>query len=372
MKRSVFFFVLVFILVVVYSASAETTVRHYIPEAEATVEIPIGIVCVSRDADETNTFFQIGSMDYSTVHQYMLDNNMFLYGMTTDFSGEFALGMIEYSGEDFGDMDEFSLSIIRNQLKQTYESQGAKNVTVNMYEGSEKKAVRIHYSVPSSEMNQFVVFYYISNGTKMILIRFVSFFNDISDSQEKMIQSIIDTAVWGKQQYSAEPKGQTDQGIYTDYETGLTFSVPSDWSEVKFVAVEEGKKVKYRIGTSNVWVLYEGDDLWDDVVENYGELIDSLHVTREDFGNNMLSTEFIANMLGCNEKNISMKTIAGQEYYCLDNSIAVDSGLFSMEAQNIIYICVRDAYMYWFQLSGIGISEYANDFNLFMESITYP
>ena len=372
MKKIIFIVLLVAALFAAGCALAETTVKHYIPEGEFSVEIPIDILCVSRDADETNSFYQIGSYDYTTMHQYMLDNNMYLYGITTDHRAEFALGMIDYTGDDFRETDQLTLQLIKNQLKETYTAQGVSDVTADIYEGSEKTAMCIRYSIPSPELDQYVEFYYITHGSKMVLIRFISFFDPISDTQEKMIRNIIETAEWEKKDYLAEPRGETEQGIYTDFETGLTFAVPSGWSEVKFVAAEAGKKVKYRIGTDNVWVLYEGGDLWDLVAEDSGSLIESAGITRKDVGNNLLSREMIAKMLGCSESEVSMKTVGGQEYYCMNSTASVTSGVLSVDAQNIVYICVRDAYMYWFQLSGMNIGKYENDFNRFMETIVYP
>ncbi len=372
MKKVVFCSLLLLVFLFVYTANAEITVRHYIPEGEFSLKIPISILCIEQNADETNGFFQNEFFDYATLHQYMLDNNIYLYGMTTDFLAEFAVRIDDYYIEDFEHVDNYSLMMVENLLKSTYVSMGASNVTSDIYEGSTKKAVRIRYLLPSDEIDQYVEFYFFTHKNKIVMIRFISFFNPISEIQEKMIQDIIETAVWEKEDLIPGEKGATDQGIYTDYETGVSFSVPSNWNEVRFVSTGEGKKVKYRIGTDNVWVLYESGDFWDFAVDYYGPLTDIGVITRKDIGNDMLSIEQVAATLGCNESDITMQTINGQEYYCMNTSFPVSSGLFSGEAQNILYICVKDAYIYWFQLSGTDIGKYENDFIKFMETVVYP
>ena len=47
---------------------------NYIPEGEVTFKLPIDILCISRDSDDTNSFFQIPGFDYETTHQYLIDN----------------------------------------------------------------------------------------------------------------------------------------------------------------------------------------------------------------------------------------------------------------------------------------------------------
>ncbi len=372
MKKSIFMILLVLALFAAGCALAETTVRHYIPEAEVTFEIPIDLMCVTRDADKTNTFFQIPGFDYETTHQYLINNSCYLYGMTTDYMGEFAVLITDFPDGDLDAMSDSEFTDTMNELKTGFQSQGMKDVKCQKYQGSGKKAILMHYTLASAQMNQYVEFYWMTHRSKLLMIRFISFYNPISAKQEKMIRDIVGTAEWGKKNYSSEPKGKTEQGIYTDFETGLTFFVPSGWSEVKFVAAEEGKKVKYRIGSDNVWVLYEGEDLWSVVTDSYGSLVESAGITRKEIGNDLLSKELIANMLGCRQSDVSMKTVGGQEYYCMNSTESVSSGVLSLEAQNIVYICVRDAYMYWFQLSGMDIGKYENEFIRFMGTIVYP
>ena len=148
--------------------------------------------------------------------------------------------------------------------------------------------------------------------------------------------------------------------------------VPSGWSEVKFVAGEESKKVKYRIGNDDAWVLYESGDMWDTFAQSYGDLLTTYGITRKDIGNDFLSKELVATQLGCSESDVSMKTIGGQEYYCMNKSSTHSVGAVSLDTQDIIYICMQDSYMYWFQLSGVNISKYEDQFNRFMRTVEYP
>lgn len=346
-------------------------VDFYIPDYEVSITVPLGIGCVTRESDETNSFFQNKYFDYKTTHQYLLDNSFYVYGMTVDMMGEFAFIITDNGGTDFSTMSDVSLSFVGYQLEASFTSAGITDKRSEIYTGKNNRAIKLHYTYETQEGKQYVLFYYTTHGSELYMIRFISFFSEISDEQEKMIQDAFESLAWGKQNYTTEPKGETDISIYKDYETGLTFMVPSGWSEVKFVAAEEGKKVKYRIGTEDVWVLYESGDYWDLIVDAVGS--DNLYgFTRKDVDNGILSEEMIAGMLGCSVNDITRETIDGQEYYCMRNSQTVSSGSVSVDTQDKVYICMRDAYLYWFQISGRGISKFEDQFNRFMKTIEYP
>lgn len=370
MKKGSFILILLLIVSFIIYCSAETAVTHYIHEHGFSIDIPVGIACVSRDSDETNTFFQSKYFDYDTVHQYMLDNSFYLYGMTVDFSGEFALIVTDYDDEDFNTIDDSTLSDIGSDLENAFSSQGATNVKSDIYNGKKDKALRLSYTLNTQQANQYVLMYFTTHESKLIDIRFISF-SDITKDEKAMIQDVFESINWEKKVYSTAPKGQTDINIYTDYETGLSFMVPSGWNEVRFIAGDNSKKVKYRIGTDDVWVLYESSDLWDIFNQNYGDIIKAARFSRADFDNSFLSYELVADLLGCAEKDISIKKVGEQEYYCMNTANSHSIGSLNVDTQNIVYICMREAYLYWFQLSGIQISKYEDQFNRFMKTVEY-
>lgn len=259
-----------------------------------------------------------------------------------------------------------------NELKSLFTSQGAMNVKCESYQGSKDKAICVHYTLNVEQGSQYIVFYFLTHGSNLLTIRFVSFFKAITDKQEKMIRSIVESVEWGKKEYTAGPKGKTDMNIFTDYETGLSFMVPSGWNEVKFVAGEESKKAKYRIGTENVWVLYESGDLWGTIEQSYGSFISTLKLSRADFGNDFLSKEMIMQWFDCKDDEVYLNTIGGQEYFCVKKATKYTAGNVSIENHDTIYICMRDAYLYWFQLSGVDTFGFEDQFNRFIKTIEYP
>lgn len=363
---------LILIMTVSFCATAETTITHYVPEFEVSVDIPVSIHCVTRESDETNTFFQNPYFDYAETMQTMMDSNIYIYGISLVDMNEFAVLLFDGMDVDLDAANDVELEILCSQFKDIFASQGAVGTESRIYRGKEHPAIRLHYKLKSEEAEQYVLIYYTTHGTKSLMLRFISFYSDISEEQTKLLEDIFESIKWEKRAYSTEPKGSTDGNIYTDYETGLTFMVPTGWNEVKFVAGEEAKKVKYRIGGDDVWVLYESGDMWDTLAQNYGEYFDLFGITRKDIGNDFLSKELVASILGCSESDVSMKTIGDQEYYCMNRTVTNNVGTVSVENQDLLYLCMRESYMYWFQLSGIGISKYEDQFNRFMKTIEYP
>lgn len=100
-KHAISIFIGLIIMLFIGSVFAENGLTQYIPDKEVSITVPFDIACVSREADETNSFFQNEYFDYATTHNYMLNNNIYLYGMTLDNLGEFAVMITDYDAESF-------------------------------------------------------------------------------------------------------------------------------------------------------------------------------------------------------------------------------------------------------------------------------
>ncbi len=371
-----YFLILSLILMICLSgqAGAEPTVNdvtYYIPELEMSVNIPVAISCITRQADETNAFFDY-IFDYESMHQMMEEQGIYLYGITMDFTGELAiLAKNENPFGNFNEMDDATLASNASLMKQTLEGLGMTNVTCSIHTGKKIKALRLYSVIEKQGISLPVVMYTLTHESGMIVLRYSSLSGDVSDEIEKMIHDICDSITWGKQKIQ-DPPAKSSNDIYTDPETGLSFLVPSGWNKVNFVTAGEGKKIKYRIGEEAIWMLYQGGDMWETAVDTYGSLIEKYDMKRKDIGNDFFTKGQIAGLFGSSEDDITMKTLGGQEYYCVnfDNTFEFDS--VSTENQMLIYTCIRDAYLYWFQLSGTDISGCVDQFNDFMETIQYP
>ena len=371
-KKLIAFLVIMLMVSLCCVALAADGLTYYIPGKDISVFVPFDIVCITQETDETNTFFQNEFFDYKTVHDYLINNNMYLYGMSQDYQGEFALLISDCDDQDFNTMSELSLAMYKTDAEKAFSLQGAKNAKGEIYRGPNDKAIRVHYTLTTAEGNQYVAVYVTIRASKLYIFRFISFFTPISTKQENLVQSIFDSIEWGEKKYTTGAKGETDINIYTDYETGLTFMVPSGWSEVKFIAGEESKKVKYRIGTNNVWVLYESGDMWPVYEQSYGSLLKTYGITRADCDNSFLSEEDVSEMLGCTAKDsVTMKTVGGQEYYCVDKTTPYTAGGLSMENHDLVYICMRKGFIYWFQLSGVDTSRFEDQFIRFLKTVEY-
>ncbi len=376
MKKLLFAAVLLLMICFVGPAGAEPAVNcvtYYIPELELSLDIPVSFGCVTRQADETNTLFASKTLDYDTTMQMMNDQEMYLYGIAADFSGDLSIhAENNISLEEYNDMDDETLEELASQMEQGMEAMGMEIVSCGVYKGKKETALRLYTTVKEGEdIELHVLMYNLNHGSRMIILRYSSFFSEVSEETDKMIQDIFDTITWGKQEIQ-DPPEKSDNGTYTDPETGLSFPVPAGWNKVNFVSAGEGKKIKYRIGEESVWMLYQGGDMWEIVNSTYGSLIKKYNLERKDIGNDYFTKELIVDLFGCSEENITMKTMGGQEYFCVNFDNTYNLGSVSMDNQMLVYFCIRESYLYWFQLSGMDISGCVDQFNDFMATIQYP
>ena len=146
--------VIVTVLIVLFFSCpsfAADGITYYIPDKEISVFMPFDILCITRESDETNAFYQSGYFDYATMHDYMLKNNLYLYGMSVDYQSEFALLITDYDDQDFNIASDLSLSIYEMQLKNTFASQGATGIKSEIYQGKGNKAIRLSYTLFSAQ-----------------------------------------------------------------------------------------------------------------------------------------------------------------------------------------------------------------------------
>ena len=371
MKRIVCLFLLTALILAASSAASEVTPTYHIAEKGVEIDVPIEIMCVSRTADETATYFRTGIYDYASVSRYMEENDLYLYGKTNDLSGEFSLGITDYGYEDLQSMSEASLSVLKQQFQAYYSSRGAKDIVCEIAEVILDKAVCVHCTYQEEQSDQYEIAYYTTHGSDLVSVRFLSAAG-ITEERERMIRDIFASIRWGVREEGKEDGGAEEAvspgQIYIDAETGLMFPVPEGWQPSQNVTDDPTTKVKYRIGDENVWMIYGSADLWDQL----SSWNDMTGISRADIDNSVLSAESFAQQFECAEDRITIKTIGGQPFYYIKTTYSVQAGALTVDTDFMIYVCVKNAYYYKFGLSGYGAAKYEDMFSRFMETVIMP
>ena len=368
MKKAVSFLLLLAMLCPAISCAESPTtqaVTYYIPELELSIAVPPVFLCTTREAKGSEPFYRAFGYGPDDVKSVMESQNSYLFGLLADGKGELSLMQASNGVFDLDTIGEADIMMAMNSVKSSFEMQGGLNVTAEVYQGKSHKAIIIRCEYMRDNTKVYFLQYTFTHGDKAMFNLRLNSDNEISIEMEEGMRNAFDSIMWGKVENATGTKGSTDQSIFTDHETGLTFLIPSGWTETDFVGGAESKKVKYRVGEDSIWVIYESTDLWTRLSAG------SFGIARTQIQNDYFSQEDIAQSIGSVASEVSMKTIGDQEYFCVRFTTATDVSSTEIGVENVLYVCVRDGFLYWFQLSGAGIEKCEDQFNRFMKTVEF-
>ncbi|MBQ3094168.1 MAG: hypothetical protein IJC52_03255, partial [Clostridia bacterium] len=156
--------------------------------------------------------------------------------------------------------------------------------------------------------------------------------------------------------------------VYTDTESGVTFTVPANWSRKAFTEDREYLDVKFVSSKeAGTIILYGSVDAWAEM-----PAVDRIGYTRSDLSNSAFTREDIAQTYGTSADKITMVTYNGIEYF--RHEIANTMQILGVEvtAKTTFLIHYRNGWLYSFQLSTPGTDTLYADFESLMNSVRYP
>ncbi len=198
-----------------------------------------------------------------------------------------------------------------------------------------------------------------------------SFSGKITNSQEKALQSVVDSAVFGKQSAGGSTSEHSKTFDYKDSKTGLKFTVPAGWKEEPLSKKRETIDVKFvSEGAAFAEIMYGSIDMWSSIPE-----ADKAGMNRSDVNNTLFSLEDISAMMGAysggtttiSYNDITTVTYNGSEYFCLTANTS-SSGI-TIPMTQLMHI--DNGYIYLFQYYGDRTGENYNGFESLLKSTVY-
>lgn len=161
---------------------------------------------------------------------------------------------------------------------------------------------------------------------------------------------------------------------YTDEESGLSFTVPTNWVETPMSKEREYLDVKFTSNTSEgLSIIFASEDIFE--LEDFkSELsgFEKLFLSREMMGNDLFTPADIAKMLGCKESNVSVVTFGDREYFCAEFAASGEIYGLTISIPSTCLVRCENGYFYMFLFSGNRNHEYYDDFESLVTSAKYP
>jgi len=370
MKKAAFFILTILCLLAcampVSAASAKT---YTLPELDLTIAIPSGYTAITRDMSAYHPVFDLYGLDGSATLTYMENQNIYLDALSSDPSkGEITVTMSPVEGlNDFSVWNDTALNAFLPSLIDMYEQYGLTISSYDIYQQSQTKFIRVYGYNPEIDKNGLQ--YYTLNNNQGISVTMYASTGELTAAQEATLKGVVDSIRFKTPPSTTTPPPPTPSFVYTDEESGVSFTVPANWTE-KPVSTERADHINAKFVSpqeAGISMLYLCEDLWANLTPS-----EQREIQRADIDNAYFTASELADIYGINASEIDIVTYNDIPYYQMEVDYTSEEYGFPLSITMMQVLYVEDGWGYSFQFSGAQDSAYFADFESLLNSVTYP
>ncbi len=371
MKRIIWGLLVVLIALTVMPAGvfALSGQPYEIEELDMKLEIPDEYVVFTRDTDANDPKFSQINMTKEDLTSWMEGANAYLVAFDEFMDFEINIMVEDSTLESFATISDSYLSAMGESIREEYESAGQTVTLTRLYQQDQTKFIQIFLdSADSMGQANCIQSYTVYNG-KAINILFYCYDGRIEASEEARLLDILDSITFGDPPRTSTIP-ETEAFEYRESQSGVTFTVPANWSETPLENTRQILKAKFTSNVEGDTIMYGFMDLW-----NSGwSAEDKQGHERSEIDNSFLSDVEIAVYLGVDPKDVSKVTYGGYDYFKINtdtSELFYEGSGVTMDMTQLMRI--ENGYMYCFYFSGNSWnnSNYA-DFEALLETVEYP
>lgn len=354
-------FALFLVLNLAIPARAVST-EYEIPEFGLTISIPEGYAVFTRDMKDTDPLLQ----DYGFTMEDVMDilgTDIYLDAIGIECDEEIVVSMYEDMGLDLSGLGDTALRLLASGFEEGYEEAGAKVFSMEVYHHPKLNFLRCYLYMP--EENTYVLQYYTIYDGNGLSVTLRSYSGAISDDQEKKIQSVIDSVAIPS--YTPE-KPQAEEApafLYTDQETGVTFTIPAGWVERSPSKEWEYMDAVFSFTEDpGLQIVYGSKDLSAEL-----SALDRLLLEQGTLGEEVCAA--LAEEMGVPESAVSMKTYHEEDYFLVEASYTSEEYGMKVTATVTQAIHIEGGWVYLFQVVGKQSDLAYGELEKVLESVEY-
>ena len=336
---------LIFALFICETAFALGYTTYNIEALDISIDIPNDYIVLTRDTDENDPNLRKYELTKSAIDALFLERNMYLDCWDEDLSFEVTVTTSDSSFADFSSIGDNILSAITAIMKEYYDEMGYRLSKSEICKHKQTKFLKL-YAVSSNTSTEngiqsYFLQYLTSNNGKSICITLNSN-NKINDKHENIMTNIVNSIVFYNDIQTSYLPEEYPAFIYTDSQTGLTFTVPEGWAQRELIQERENVKAAFESKyESGYGIIYSCTDAWSKMNVFY-----RLLYSRKDLDKHLFTKENISEILDVDEASITKVSFGLNNFYrtyIKESSPDVLDGLTIDET----YICTfNNGYMY--------------------------
>lgn len=368
MKHFYVFLLVLLLLTASFTATATNTKTYELEELDIKIDIPENLIVFTRSIEINDPGLKVVGLTKADMETLMQDGNIYLNAIAENLDYEIIVTMIESSIDNFSLLSDTELMALMTIGDDEYEERNITRIKTEVYQHSQAKFIKLYISQPGYDSIVYGLQYYTTYNGKAINITLQSYSGVIDSVKEALLKSIVDSTVFGSDPPQRQKVEYSPSFLYTDDNTGVSFTVPENWSQVEFSKERKYLTAKFASNLEEgLIIVYSGNDFWSELSAN-----EKQGLSRKDIDNNAISKSDIAYMYGANENDIKMVKYNGIEYYKAVVTEAQDIFGFNLTV-TMTYLChIRNGYIFEFQFNAAEVSPYYKVFETLLSSVKYP
>ncbi len=363
MKRVLFSFVTAMILMIGYHAMAAETV-YDIREMELEIAFPDNYSVITRDIPADEQILETYGLTADALNATFIQSNIYANALSAAENDEIVVIMTDIEMMDFSSANETILNSLANGLVKEYTNVGVKVVSNDIYHHSEAAFIVVRFENKLQEVHG-LQYYTVRNG-KAMNFTLRSYNGEISEPTAATFKKIIDSIHFYTASSGEVKTEDTPSFLYTDNETGVTFTVPENWSQEPVSEDKNNIDAKF-VYADHTNMVYTSVDIWSQMpaYEKAGK-------TRADVDNSYLTKLELAEMYDVPFSDISMVTYNGIEFFKYNHSTSTAASGLEINVTITQLLRFENGWMYLFQFSGTQDDPLYTDFESLLKSVDIP
>ncbi len=359
-------FYLVCCLLPVSAYAANDT--YDLDELGMSIDLPEDLVVFTRDIKSNDPNLSEYGLTKDSMISLMQERNIYLNAWDENISYEITVTMVDSPFADYNQFSDTSLNSLMPTLASEYESLGITFTKSELYQHTQAKFIKIYISQPNSGDTVYGLQYNTVYDNKAINVTLQSYSGKIDSNKESLIKEIVDTIHFDTELQLLDTPAPTEAFTYTDSGSGVSFTVPANWTEEPMTEEREYIDAKFiSILDPGMCMIFTSQDLWSLLTD-----AEKQQYSRSEADNSLFTKADVAAIYGCQESDVSMVTFSDREYFYTEVETTGSSYGFTVSIPMTYLVRCENGYMYIFQFSGTRDSEYYGDFKDLMNSVVFP
>lgn len=340
--------------------------KYTIPELDLTISIPDEYDVFTLDMSSNDPLFSDYGTTKADVDTQFAASSIYLNAISTVRSEEIVVTMTDSVLTDFNGMGDTALLVWASGLANEYANYDIIVTDYDVYHHDQLTFIRIYFH--NAENTVYGLQFFTVSNEQAMNFTLRSYEGSISNSQQNMICTIVDSIQLNYEVEAIHTIETSPAFLYTDKETGVTFTVPAGWNKAAFSEQRDYLETMFESTEEpGLIITYSSIDLWSELPAS-----ERAGYSKSDFSSDLFTKQDIADMFGTSKYLVDDITYDGVHYFKIATTAEKEEMGLKVTVTMTQLFRVENGRGYFFQFAGDESSPYYSDFVSLIKSAKFP